>query len=314
LLGELDLSGPIWLGLHARAMWNRRNDRLFAGISASSDAALAAASYGTARYGSDIALGEVRWTRSFARRLSAILHVDLQRRDYQSSDVSGGPPVAELFGLPPGTCAAPALSNECVDPTLVPGFQNGLRILHAGAGLTWDARSRARLAGGGSISLNATYGKGVAGDPSQHVTYAGEAVLAVGWVDRAFLLRGRAAMIQALGAAPIPFDELVSPSGNGGMRAFPEGRFRGQSGVVGTAEYRWYIAHNLDASLFTDLGTVGGQDFAELFQNTWFPSFGAGIRLFLIPGQYWEGSAPTGLQVAYAPNSGFRLMLALATF
>ena len=69
---------------------------------------------------------------------------------------------------------------------------------------------------------------------------------------------GKAAMVEPLGDAPIPFEELITPSGQAGMRGFPEGRFRGESGLVGTVEYRWYISSYLDASLFTDVGDGGG--------------------------------------------------------
>ena len=48
------------------------------------------------------------------------------------------------------------------------------------------------------------------------------------------------------------------------MRGFPEGRFRGVSGIVGTAEYRWYISSYFDATLFTDVGTVAGPNFSGL--------------------------------------------------
>jgi len=103
-------------------------------------------------------------------------------------------------------------------------------------------------------------------------------------------------------------------SGNAGMRGFPDGRFRGPSGVVGTAEYRWYVGQWVDASLFTDLGTVAGPDFAGLASARWFPSFGVGLRFYKVPADYWEGALWSGAQLAYAPDSGFRFILAVATF
>src|SRR5213079_1490078 len=122
----------------------------------------------------------------------------------------------------------------------------GLRIAHGGGSLMLNLRGRARDASGVSLALGSTYGQGVAGDPSRHVLFTGESVLAVGGSDRLFLLRGWAATLQPLGSAPIPFDELISPSGSTGMRGFAEGRFRGESGIVGSAEYRWFIAFDLD--------------------------------------------------------------------
>ena len=121
-------------------------------------------------------------------------------------------------------------------------------------------------------------------------------------------------MVEPLGGAPVPFEELISPSGQAGMRGFAEGRFRGESGLVGTVEYRWYISSYLDASLFTDVGTVAGRGFSGIVWDRWFPSFGTGVRLFRTQGPYWEAIARSGIQLAYAPDGGFRLLLSMAGF
>jgi len=139
-------------------------------------------------------------------------------------------------------------------------------------------------------------------------------VLAAGSVNRSFVLRGRAAMVQKLGDAPIPFEELVSPAGDAGMRGFPDGRFRGESGLIGTAEYRWYIASYLDATLFSDVGTVAGHAFSGINWDRWFPTFGVGFRLFKTEGAYWDAVARDEVQFAYAPDSGFRLILSMTAF
>ena len=114
--------------------------------------------------------------------------------------------------------------------------------------------------------------------------------------------------------APVPFEELVSPSGHSGMRGFAEGRFRGESGLVGTAEYRWYISAYLDAALFVDVGTVAGPRFSGIEWDRWFPSVGLGFRYHQPQGPYWESPVLDGVQLAYAPEGGFRLMLSLAAF
>jgi hypothetical protein len=313
-MGELDLKGPSWSGLALRAMWNRRDDRLFAGIGPNSAAALEANGQGLSRFGSDILLTELRWSHPLPRGLAAGLHADLQRRDYRADSVHGGPSIASLYGLMTPACAPEPESNACVDPLLVPGFQQGLRIGHAGAALTWDLRRHARDGSGVSMLLDGTVGQGLAGDPSRHATATGEVVLALGGTDRVLLVRGRAAAVGRLGAAPVPFEELISPSGAAGMRGFPEGRFRGASGIVGTAEYRWYVSHDFDASLFTDLGTVAGPAFSDLSHSAWFPTFGVGLRHFKTPGPYWEGDLDTGLQLAYSLDGGFRVLFAMATF
>jgi len=313
--GRVELHGPDRYGLTLGAGWSRRDDRLFAGIGPASDAELAAAGRGRARYGSDALAADLRWLRRLPGRFSTELHGDLARRDYQAGDVRGGPSVAALYGLPPDACAAAAVPPaSCVDPALVPGFGRGLRVAHAGGTLALDLRDPARDGSGASAAVGATFAEGLGGDPSRHVLVSGESVLALGGSDRVLLLRAWGAMVEPLGDAPVPFEELVSPSGSAGMRGFPEGRFRDRSGLVGTAEYRWFNAFNLDASLFADVGTVAGRAFSDLRWDRWYPSFGAGLRLSSPVGPYWMATPGTGLQVAYAPGNGFRALFSLAAF
>jgi hypothetical protein len=315
LMGELTASAPSSTGLTFRGIANRRDDRLFAGIGALGASDLSANGWSTARFASDIFSAELRWTRLLPAHFGVTAHGDVQRRDYRADGVRAGPSVADVFTLQTPECmSATTPTNACVDPALVPGFQDGLRVAHAGTGLLWSLRSRSRDGSGASAALDATVAQGIAGDPSRHVTLSGEAVVALGFTDRQLLLRGRAAMVDRLGDAPIPFEELVMISGNNGMRGFADGRFRGPSGVVGTAEYRWYVGQYVDASLFTDLGTVAGPDFGGLASARWFPSFGLGLRFFHVPAEYWEGTLQSGAQVAYAPDAGFRFILAVATF
>jgi len=314
MLGEAQLSGPAWLGLTLHAAWNRRPDRLFAAIGPANQAELAAIGKGLARYASDAWSAEARWLRPLPLHLVATLAGDVQRRDYRADGVSGGPSVGVFYGLPPGVCTGLGLPEGCIDPDQVPGFARGLRIAHAGAGLALDRRDRARDGSGVSLGVQGQYGQGIAGDPSRHVRLAAEIVLALGGSDRELVLRGRGEMVERLGAAPIPFEELVAPAGQAGMRGFPDGRFRGPSGVVGSAEYRWFIAYNLDAFLFADVGTVAGTRFAGLERGHLYPSFGVGIRRLRPTAEYWEAPLLDGLQVAYAPEAGVRLMFSVAAF
>jgi hypothetical protein len=314
MLGELDLRGPGWLGLSFAATWNRRYDRLFAGIGPHSDADLEAAGQEAARYGSDNFGAELRWMRPLPPWLTVYGHADLQRRDYTASHTIGGPSVSTVFA-PAGGCAAAGLPEDCVDPAQMPGFASGLRIAHLGATLGLGLREPGRERRGVALLLGATGAEGVAGDPSRHATFTGEGIAAVGGVNRMLVLRARAAMVQRLGGGPIPFDELISPSGDTGMRGFPDGRFRGQSGLVGTAEYRWFLTWYLDATLFTDVGTVAGPAFSEIDWSRWFPSFGVGFRLFKTPnGPYWDAVARDEIQFAYAPDNGFRMLFTMTAF
>ena len=314
MLAELDLRSPRRFGLSFSGIWNRRYDRLFAGIGPNSVADLAAAGQTIARYGSDNTSAELRWTRPLPALLTLYAHTDLQWRDYTSTHVVGGPSVDTVFA-PPGGCAAAGLAPDCVDPAQMPGFASGLRVVHAGATLGFGQREPGRERRGGALLVGATAAQGFAGDPSRHATFSGEGILAVGGVNRMLIVRGRAAMVRRLGDAPIPFDELISPSGDAGMRGFPDGRFRGQSGLVGTVEYRWYVTWYLDATLFTDVGTVAGPAFSDIDWNRWFPSFGIGFRLFKVPaGAYWDAVARDEIQFAYAPDNGLRILFTMTAF
>jgi hypothetical protein len=314
LYGQLQLRGPDWSGLSLDASFDRRRDRLFAGIGPNSAAELSAAGLGLARFGSDILMTNLRWSRRVERHLTGYLYGDVQRRQYQADNVRGGPSVTTFYNATPADCAAAGLTAPCVSPAFMPGFYQGLRVVHAGGGVTLDARSHDRDGSGVAATIDGAVGQGIAGDPTRDARLSAEAVGAIGGIDKVLFLRTRAAMVSALSGATIPFDELVSPSGKLGMRGFPDGRFRGQSGAVASAEYRYYIASQLDASLFTDVGTVAGPAFAGLWQNRWFPDFGVGFRFYAQKSPHWAAPPTGGIEIAYAPDGGVRLLFALAGF
>jgi hypothetical protein len=315
VLAEVGLRGPTRLGFELRSAWDRRKDRLFAGVGSATRAELEGAGRGVARYGADTYLVEGRWSSPRLGPLSLLLRSDWQGRRYDADDVRGGPSVATLYGAAPEACAARGVASPCVDPLLVPGFDGGRRIVHEGARLTLDLREDARDGDGVYMAVEGTYGRGVAGDAAHHVRLAGETVLAIGGLDRVLLLRGAAAAVEPLGSAQVPFDELVSPTGSAGMRGFPDGRLRDRSGLVGTIEYRWLIAHRLDASLFVDQGAVAQSWFSGLRLASFFPSVGVGVRRFETrTGQYWRGDVDLGVQLAYSPEAGARLLLSAAGF
>lgn len=315
VLAEVSLAGPEWLGLDLHGTWDRRRDRLFAGIGSASNDELVAEGRGQARYGSDAFIAELRWSRRLPWWLIARAHGDVQQRTYTTDGVTQGLSVADFYAGSPATCATIGLPNGCIDPTLMPGFNEGLRMIHAGGGLAFDHQSRARDGGGFRLALDGTYGRGIARDPTRLMLLAGESVVAVGGSDRRLLLRVRASMVEPLDGTTVPFEQLVSPSGGAGMRGFPDGRFRDASGVVGTIEYRWFIAFNLDASLFVDAGTVAGPRFAGLRNAPVYPNFGIGIRSYASPAaDYWLATPGSGIQLAYAPGGGLLLLVSAAPF
>ncbi|HEY5449985.1 MAG TPA: hypothetical protein VIQ54_14620, partial [Polyangia bacterium] len=152
-------------------------------------------------------------------------------------------------------------------------------------------------------------------DPSRYARLSFDGVAAIGGIDRTLLLRFAAAVVEPLGRAPVPFDDLISPTGGMGIRGLPDGLLRDRSGLVGTAEYRWLISSGLDATLFVDEGAVGGPWFAGLEGEDFHTSVGAGLRFYAgtVP-RYWEETASQGVQIAYAPGRSIRVLLTAALF
>jgi hypothetical protein len=316
ILGEVHLRGPPAWGLEIGAGWNRRRDRLFAGIGPESRDDPTAPGHAVSRYAADIGLVEAGWSSPRGRVFVAELGAGLEWRNYGSGAAGGGPSIAQVYGASPASCAARGLPEPCVDPLLVPGF-DPRRVVRQRGRVALDLRSAGRDASGLEIALVATHAQGIVGDGSHYGRLALETVLALGGLDRALILRGVAAAVDPLGSGFVPFDELVSPTGAAGMRGFPAGRFRDRSGIVGTVEWRWLVNSSIDASLFADAGTVAGPWFAGLRWTNVFPDVGAGLRFFSLSEdpRYWKAEPQYGIQVAYAPDeSNVRLLLNVAAF
>ena len=197
----------------------------------------------------------------------------------------------------------------------MPGFEPR-QVAQQRGRVALDLRAAGRDASGFELALTAVHTHGLFGDGTHHGRLELETVLALGGYDRALILRGLAAVVEPLGSGFIPFDDLVTPSGATGMRGFPLGRFRDRSGVVGTVEWRWLVSSSIDASLFTDAGTVAGPWFEGLRWGNVLPSFGGGLRFFTLKdARYWKAEPGFGLQIAYAPDaSNVRVLLTLAAF
>jgi hypothetical protein len=295
-LGELDLQGPSWLGLGAGARWDRRADRLYAGLGAIPEQELQARDQGLGRYRSDVQAARLDWSRALGAEVQVNAGADLVRRRFSDTDVRGTP------------------LSTFYDPAAVPGFLPGDRLAHLGAGLQLHFGGDRRDGGGLRVGAEATYARGLAGDPSRHLRLDGDTVLGLGGLDRTLLLRLQGAMVEALGGTPVSLEELIAPAGGAGMRGLPTGRFRGPSGLVASVEYRWFIAFNLDAALFVDLGTVAGERFAGLGDTTLFPSVGIGFRRFDPGPLYWRTPVRDGVQIAYSREAGWHLLLSTAAF
>jgi len=156
---------------------------------------------------------------------------------------------------------------------------------------------------------------GIVADPSRYARLSFDGVAAFGGVDRTLLLRFAAAVVEPVGRAPVPFDDLISPTGGMWIRGLPDGLLRDRSGLVGTAEYRWLISSAIDATLFVDEGAVAGPWFGGLEGEDFHTSIGAGLRIYggTLP-RYWDETAHQGVQIAYAPGRSVRLLLTAALF
>ena len=309
--GELAWAAPPELGLEARLFANRRRDWLFAGIGPLSNAELERRGLQEARYDANVLQAELGWAPSLGGPFGFELLTDVQRRRYRADRVSQGEPLGSLYGLPPEVCAELGFAPGCIDPAEVPGFNRGLRIAHLGAELSLARLPAGRYQSGAFLGARGNYGHGIDGDPSRHLRLEAEAVGILGGLDRTLRFRLWAAKVDPLGDAAVPFDELVAPAGDIGMRGFSRGRFRDRSGLSAALEYRWFISFNVDASLFADLGTVAGPNFSGLGEALLFPSFGVGLRIVSSERPYWMADPVRGIQVAYA-QGGLRVLLSLA--
>ena len=311
--GELALHGPHWLGLSLGTLFDRRDDRLFAGIG---NPAPGAPPMLESRYRGDIYRAEALWRTPGAGPLSLTLRAGFEGRQYNDTgSVRGGPSIAVVYGASPASCAARGEVFPCTDPAQVPGFDVDRRLLYQRARLALDLRPAGRDRSGVELGLDGGVLHGVGDDPSRHARVGFDGVGAIGGGDRLLLLRYVAAVVQPIGGAPVPFDELISPCGATGMRGLPDGLLRDRSGMVGTAEYRWLISSGIDASLFLDEGAVADAWFAGLAPRDFHTTVGAGLRFYRqIRARYWEDPNGPGLQLAWAPGRDVRLLLTAALF
>ena len=308
---EAGLHGPARSGLSVTAMWDRRDDRIFAGIGVQPDDDPNV----RARYGGDIYKVEAMWVAPRLGPIAVVLRGGAEGRNYHSTDVRGGPSVADAYGATPETCAALGVPSPCTDPAQVPGFYGGRRLLYQRARVALDLRPPGRDRSGVTIGLDGTYVQGIIDDRSRHVRTLFDTVAAIGGVDRVLFLRFAAAVVQPVGDAPVPFDEMISPTGGMWNRGLPDGLLRDRSGVAGTAEYRWLISSALDAALFVDESAVASGWFAGLAPEDFHTSVGIGLRLYRrgYP-RYWDDSLQQGLQVAFSRGQGIRILLTAAAF
>jgi hypothetical protein len=272
LSSQLKIEPPGATGLRFEGTFVKRTDGIFAGTHGETRDELAESGLEPVRYGETAASGRLLYGRRLGTWLALSVESALERRRYDDGTTRYGEPnIRPLYCVPPG-------GPDCaVDPNLVPGFEEGLRLVRGRAGLVLDTRTYPRFGTGVTGQLTAIYSHGIAGDPSQHIAILGAVGGAVGWGDHALTLRVRADVVERLADAPIPFEDLPSASGLGGVRGIAYGRLRGASVLVGTIEYRWLVATWLDAVLFFDRGNAFRPHFDGLAWDNLFSSFGIGV-------------------------------------
>jgi hypothetical protein len=255
------------------------------------------------------------WLTPTAGPLTLSLRAGFEGREYDSDDVRGGPSIADAYGAPPASCAARGMASPCTDPAQVPEFDADRRVLYQRARLAMDLRPTTRDAHGVELALDGSVFHGVVADPSRYARLSFDGVAAIGGIDRTLLLRFAAAVVEPLGREPVPFDDLISPTGSMGIRGLPDGLLRDRSGLVGTAEYRWLISSAIDATVFVDEGAVAGRWFAGLQGEDFHTSVGSGLRFYGRGSpRYWDEAPSQGVQIAYAPGRSVRLLLTAALF
>lgn len=246
------------------------------------------AQYGPARFQYDQAVSELSArlaaTGPFALDLRGQL--DLRRFGDGRED-----PISELM------CA------ECL-----PGFEDGTQRVRAGGRLLFDTRPRERFSAGTLAAVDAAWARGIFGDESHDVTVGArlEQTIPLG-VDRALVPRVAAALIEPIGDTTVPFAELLSPTGDPGVRALRFGRIRGDSVATATLEYQWLVSPWADAALFVDAGAAWGRGFSSRIDTAW--GGGIGLRIHAGGAPYWRRPPIARVDVAISDDGDMRFLL-----
>jgi hypothetical protein len=307
LEGGVNLEPPGPLGLRLELDYDRRSDAIYGGLEGDDRAALRANGREVVRYAYEKTAGVLTLRQPLGRVLALQVSGALDRRRYGDGHATDDEPaIRSIYCTPP-------VAPDCrIDPEVVPGFEEGLFVARGEAAVELDTRPHARFGSGLLARLAGGYARGVSFDPSRHRTVRVGLGGVAAFGDRTLALHLRAGIVDPLGDAPVPFDELLSPSGSGGMRGLPRGRLRGRSEAVVTAEYRWLLAPWLDAVLFVDRGNAFAKRFTNASLAHTFTSFGLALQAVdLDKPAYWRSPPLYGVQLAITPDDGFRVAFAL---
>jgi len=302
LYGQLRLRAPhqTSLAVEWRTLGESNPAQLFGGTHGERLSELRSQGRDTATYRYDRAFTAVKVEGAIAGTLWVGMRSELDLRTYRSDES-----LDTFWCTSPGTAAC-----QGVDDTLVPGFHQGLRLVRVGGRLLIDTRRGPRL-GGVRLELDGQLARGILNDPSRHAKIVGDARLALDLTDSLLILRVNAGLVRPLGDAVVPFEELLSPSGNYGLRGMSAARLRGHSQLFGSIEYRWLLTPYLDAAVFIDQGGAFDRNFEGLSWGRMIPSYGFGLRIHEVRGDYWNAETLFRFQFAHATGEGSRIMIGL---
>ena len=201
--------------------------------------------------------------------------------------------------------------DQVYDTATIPGFDEGTKLIRGEAAVEVDTRKLERLGTGFSLVSSASISRGVMDDPSRFVTLRSDARVYLGSDRQAFVLRLRGGLIEPLTDAPIPFDQLLSPTGAQGLRGISSGERRGPTELVGSLEYHRQATRSLDAVVFVDEGGAFGEDFDGLAWDNLEPSVGVGVRHNKHAREDGAGIPDAGIILAWAPDHGVNLLFSV---
>jgi hypothetical protein len=290
---------PVWErrgAIDIDANYRRRNDELYAGLGMHRVLP-------EARYAVDQVDGSALLSLSPIQKLRVELGVAYGYRHFADGQpYSGDSSIADVY------CVR-AIDGRClsgaVDDTLVPGFSTGTEFVREKLGIHLDSR-RTDLSTGVMVDGTAQYTHGVFGDWSSYMrlhTHLGSQIQV--WRHRALYLGVGMDDIIRIGDTPIPFSELATLGGPDDLRGFGRGRFRGQSSVLATAEWRWPVWMWMDGTLFFDYGGAFGPAFKGFAVGDLRPDIGIGFRV------HTASKFVMRIQMAYGfgGDGGWRLVI-----
>lgn len=165
----------------------------------------------------------------------------------------------------------------------VPGFGQQHQLLSFATAIAIDSRSPARDFTPGS-GLRAEVFGSLSVDPADRGLSYGRfgAVAAAFWdisgINHVLGARVYFEMLEAIGNDALPATSLITLGGERYLRGFVSGRFRGESALVFSANYRYPVWTFLDGELFASLGNVFDKRFRQATLSKMTMSWGVGLR------------------------------------